>query len=147
MPREKTDMIKVSQKFIFDESEVEFTFIRSPGPGGQNVNKVASAVQLRFNVFHSKSLPEEIRARLISKLHNRLTTQGELLIKATSYRTQERNKQDALNRLVEILKQAAIRPKKRKKTKPTKASVERRLQNKKKQGKNKSLRMKHINDL
>jgi ribosome-associated protein len=139
------NMIKVSPTVFFDGSELEFIFVRSQGPGGQNVNKVASAVQLRFNVFQSKSLPEEIRARLLLKFHNRLTHQGELIIKASRYRTQERNKQDALNRLIIILKQAAICPKKRKKTKPTKTSVERRLQNKKKKGQHKSLRTKPIN--
>lgn len=93
-------------------SEIKFSFIASPGPGGQNVNKVASGVQLRFNVRHSQSLPDDVRERLISLVGKKLTTQGELIIKATRFRTQERNKQDALDRLQDLIKRAAIPPKK-----------------------------------
>ncbi|HEV2524478.1 MAG TPA: alternative ribosome rescue aminoacyl-tRNA hydrolase ArfB [Gammaproteobacteria bacterium] len=121
-------------------SELQFSFIRSPGPGGQNVNKVATAVLLRFNVMHSPSLPEAVRLRLIALLGTKITTHGDLLIKATRYRTQERNKQDAIDRLQTVLKRAAKVPKKRKKTRPTLASKERRLTNKKLQGKTKALR-------
>ena len=121
-------------------SELEFSFIRSPGPGGQNVNKVATAVLLRFNVMNSPSLAEAVRERLIALLSTKITTQGDLLIKATRYRTQERNKQDAVERLQTLLKRAAKVPKKRKKTRPTLASKERRLANKKLQGKTKALR-------
>lgn len=121
-------------------SELQFSFIRSPGPGGQNVNKVATAVLLRFNVMHSPSLSEAVRLRLIALLGAKITTQGDLLIKATRYRTQERNKQDAIERLQTLLKRAAKVPKKRKKTRPTLASKERRLTNKKRQGKTKALR-------
>ncbi len=121
-------------------SELEFSFIRSPGPGGQNVNKVATAVLLRFNVMNSPSLPEAVRERLIALLSTKITTQGDLLIKATRYRTQERNKEDAVERLQTLLKRAAKVPKKRKKTRPTRASKERRLANKKLQGKTKALR-------
>lgn len=135
-------MLKISPDFFFDESEVEMTFIRSPGPGGQNVNKTATAVLLRFNVLTSSSLPEEIRSRLMQQIKNQLTQKGDLIIKASRHRTQERNKQDALQRLIMILKHAAIRPKKRKKTKPTKGSIERRLKNKKHKSGNKILREK-----
>lgn len=121
-------------------SELQFSFIRSPGPGGQNVNKVATAVLLRFNVMHSPSLPEAVRERLIALLGTKITTHGDLLIKASRYRTQERNKQDAIERLQTLLKRAAKVPKKRKKTRPTLASKERRLMNKKRQGKTKALR-------
>ncbi len=121
-------------------SELRFSFIRSPGPGGQNVNKVATAVLLRFNVLHSPSLPEPVRLRLISLLGSKLTTQGDLIIKATRYRTQERNKQDAIERLEALILRATKVPKKRKKTKPTLASKERRLAEKKSHGKTKALR-------
>jgi ribosome-associated protein len=121
-------------------SEIKFNFIRSPGPGGQNVNKVATAVELRFNILYSSTLPEDIRSRLLLLIGRKLTHQGELIIKATRFRTQERNKQDALERLQELLDQAAISPKKRKKTKPTFSSSQRRLTTKKLHAKSKSLR-------
>src|SRR3990167_6463045 len=124
-------MIKITPIILLDESELQFTFTTSGGPGGQNVNKVATAVQLRFNVLQSSSLPLAMRIRLLSMLGKKITTRGELIIKASCYRTQERNKQEALNRLTDILKRAATPPKKRRKTKPTKSSIQRRLNNKK----------------
>ena len=133
-------MIEITPKVFIDASEIKFTYIRSPGPGGQNVNKVASGVQLRFNIAHSPSLPEPIRTRLLTLLGKKITQQGELIIKATRYRTQERNKQDALDRIIHFIQQAAIVPKKRKKTKPTYASTQLRLEKKKLHGKTKSLR-------
>jgi ribosome-associated protein len=133
-------MISITSKVRLDNSEIQFSFIRSPGPGGQNVNKVATAVLLRFNVAQSPSLPEEMRSRLLSVLAPRLTQSGEIIIKATRFRTQERNKQDALGRLQELLARAAIPPKKRKKTKPSYASKQRRLDTKKIHGKTKLLR-------
>jgi ribosome-associated protein len=123
-----------------DPSEIKLSFIRSPGPGGQNVNKVATGVQLRFNLKKSLSIPEDIRSRLFSVLGNKLTVRGDIIIKATRYRSQERNKQDAVERLVDLIKRASFVPKKRKKTKPTRASTERRLEKKKSHGKRKSLR-------
>lgn len=133
-------MIKITATIFIDPSELTLTFITASGPGGQNVNKVATAVHLRFNVLQSPSLSSEVRARLIKQLGRRLTTQGELIIKASRFRTQEKNKQDAYERLVAILKSAAYVPKKRKKTSPTKTSIEKRLSNKKRQGAKKTQR-------
>jgi len=133
-------LIKISPHTTLHESEIKFSFIRSPGPGGQNVNKVATGVLLRFNLIRAVSLPCDLRIRLQHHLANRITTQGDILIKATRYRTQERNKQDALDRLQLLLTHAALPPKKRHHTKPTKASIERRLTAKKQQAKNKTQR-------
>ncbi len=133
-------MIRISPTIFLDESELSFSFIRSPGPGGQNVNKVASGVQLRLNILNSPSLPEELRARFLKLNSSKITLEGEIIIKATSYRTQERNKQDALDRLLAFLQQASIRPKKRKKTRPSFSSVQKRLSAKKLHGKAKALR-------
>lgn len=133
-------MIDITNYISIKPSEIKLSFIASPGPGGQNVNKVATAVQLRFNVVNSPSLPEDVRLRLVSLLGKRLTIQGDLIIKASRYRTQERNKQDALERLFEIIKSAAVPPKKRRKTKPTFSSKQRRMDTKKIHGKKKALR-------
>jgi ribosome-associated protein len=120
-------------------AEIAFSFIRSPGPGGQNVNKVATAVVLRFHIRHS-SLPDDIKHRALTLAGSRATQEGEILIKASSYRTQERNKHDALRRLLSLLQQAAIPPKPRKKTKPTRGAIERRLESKKRHSRAKQLR-------
>ena len=122
------------------DDEIKFSFIRSPGPGGQNVNKVATGVLLRFNIFNSTSLPEGIRQRLLSMLNKKLTATGDLLIKAIRFSSQARNKQDALTRLHALIATAAHPPKIRKKTKPSKASVKRRLADKKSQSDKKVLR-------
>ncbi len=133
-------MIEITQTISLNEAELHYTFITSQGPGGQNVNKVATAVQLRFDVLRSPSLSEDVRARLIEILGKKITTQGEVIIKASQHRTQDQNKRDALNRLIDYIKRAAIPPKKRKKTKPTFASVQQRLINKKAVGQKKLLR-------
>jgi ribosome-associated protein len=127
-------MIKITSTISLNDDELEFNFIRSSGPGGQNVNKVASAVQLRFNILHSPTLPDEVRLRLLLLVGSRLTSLGDVIIKASRYRTQERNKQDVLQRLQDLIRRAAEPPKKRHKTRPTQASKQRRLVNKKRHG-------------
>lgn len=128
------------EPIVLKPAEIKFSFIASPGPGGQNVNKVATAVQLRFDVVNSPSLPDEVRQRLIILCGKQLTGQGELIIKASRFRTQERNKQDALARLQVLIQRAQVRPKTRRKTKPTRSSKEQRLKSKKLQGGKKALR-------
>lgn len=123
-----------------DESEITFTFVRAAGPGGQNVNKVATAVQLRFNVMHSPSLSYLVRMRLLAIVGKKITREGDLIIKANRYRTQELNKQDALERLYDLINRATIVPKLRKKTKPTLAAKQHRLDKKKGRAKTKILR-------
>ncbi len=124
----------------FDESEIKFDFIRSSGPGGQNVNKVATAVQLRFNVMESVSLPEKVKERMKEILRKRLTTNGELIITAQRFRTQEKNRKDALERLKKIIQNAAIEPKPRKKLKPSAAAKKKRIYEKRLQGEKKQQR-------
>jgi len=123
-------MIHITRTITIDESEIQEYFIRASGPGGQNVNKVAAAVQLRFDVANSRSLPEEVRIRLISLAGNRITEDGILIIDARRFRTQGRNREDASDRLVELIRNAAQRPKIRRRTRPTLASKIRRLESK-----------------
>jgi ribosome-associated protein len=133
-------MIRITDHITLDERELEERFIRASGPGGQNVNKLNTAVQLRFDVRHSPSLREDVRARLERLAGQRLTNDGVLVITAQRHRTQERNRQDALDRLVELIRRAAVAPKPRRPTKPTKGSKERRLQGKKQRSTIKGLR-------
>ena len=123
----------ISQQSI-DDKELEFSFIRADGPGGQNVNKVATAVQLRFDVLNSESLPEEVKARLVKLAGKRMTQDGVLVLEARRFRTQEKNREDALARFQALVQKAFEKPKSRKKTKPTKASREERLKEKKRRG-------------
>ena len=133
-------MIRINDRISIDESELEERFIRASGPGGQNVNKLASAVQLRFDVRGSRNLPDDVRARLERLAGRRLTRQGTLVIAAQRHRTQERNRQDALDRLIELIRRAAVAPVPRRATRPTAGARERRLQSKKRRGSIKDLR-------
>ena len=133
-------MIQVTPSIAIDESEVQLDFVRSSGPGGQNVNKVATAVQLRFDVVNSASLPDEVRQRLLALAKGRITEKGILIIDAQRFRTQGANRQDAMDRLVGLIRQAAHKPRARKRTRPTPASRERRLEVKHRHSRTKDLR-------
>ena len=123
-------MIQITRTITINEGEIQQKFTRSPGPGGQNVNKVATAVQLRFDVTNAPSLSDDVRKRLIYLAGRRITEEGVLIIEARRFRMQERNRQDAIDRLVELIRKAAEKPKPRRKTKPTFASKRRRLETK-----------------
>jgi len=133
-------MIRVTRFIVIEEDELKEVFVRSSGPGGQNVNKVSTAVQLRFNVANSPSLPDDVRERLIRLAGKRMTDGGEIVIDARQFRTQLKNRQDARQRLLELIRKAAVRPKPRKRTRPTRASRERRLEGKRHRGKTKKWR-------
>jgi len=133
-------MIPIAGDIVIDESELQWEFVRSGGPGGQNVNKVATAVQLRFDVEGSQSLPEEIKERITRIAGRRMTSDGTLLIKAQRFRSQERNRVDALERLQEIIGEALRKPKRRIRTRPTASSRMQRLESKRKRAAKKGLR-------
>jgi ribosome-associated protein len=133
-------MIRINARIAIDEREIGESFVRASGPGGQNVNKLSTAVQLRFDVRGSPSLPDDVKARLERLAGTRLTREGVLVITAQRHRTQARNRQDALDRLVDLVRRAATPPVPRRSTKPTRASRERRIEGKKHRGGIKRLR-------
>jgi ribosome-associated protein len=127
-------MIRVTDSIIINEKEIKEDFIRASGPGGQNVNKVATAVHLRFDVYNSPSLPDDVRGRLVRLAGRRLTGEGILIIKAGRFRTQDRNRQDAVSRLIDLIRRASVIPKARRQTRPTLLSRKRRMDEKRRRG-------------
>ena len=132
-------MIEITPFLQIDERELQIDFVRASGPGGQNVNKVATAAQLHFDV-RASSLPEEVKERLTQLAGKRITSEGMLLIEARRFRAQEQNREDAIQRFVELVRKALVKPKARKKTKPTRASKEVRIKEKKRRGEIKKMR-------
>lgn len=137
-------MIRVTHRISLDESELHEDFVRASGPGGQHVNKTSSAVQLRFDVRNSPNLPDDVRARLERLAGSRLTLDGVLILVADGYRSQLRNREDALERLIDLIREAAVPPKHRRPTKPTFGSKQRRLEGKAKRADVKKMRGKPV---
>jgi ribosome-associated protein len=133
-------MIQVTSEIAIDESELSESFVRASGPGGQNVNKVSSAVQLRFDVRQSRSLANDVAIRLMKLAGSRLTKDGVIVITAQEHRQQERNRAEARERLFDLIRQAAVRPTVRRKTKVPKAQKKKRLEGKKRRGEIKKFR-------
>lgn len=133
-------MLRITENIVIDEQELDYTFVHASGPGGQNVNKVATAVQLRFDVAHSPSLPEDVRQRLLRQAAGQITQDGVLIIDARQYRSQWRNRRDATQRLIDLIRQAAPVPKPRRATKPSRAVIEGRLEAKRHRSETKRLR-------
>lgn len=138
--------IRVNERISLADDEVTEQFVRSPGPGGQNVNKLATAVQLRFDARGSQSLPDDVRDRLLDLAGTRATKHGEILISAHRFRTRERNREDALERLVSLVRRAAVAEKPRRPTKPSTASKRRRLEDKRRRSQLKHARQRHVHD-
>jgi ribosome-associated protein len=133
-------MIRVTDTISIDEDEIEESFVRSSGPGGQNVNKLSTAVQLRFDVRHSPSLPNDVAIRLMRLAGKRLTKDGVIVLMAQNERSQERNRAEARERLFDLIREAAVKPIPRRATKPTKASKTKRLEGKKRRSDVKDMR-------
>jgi ribosome-associated protein len=133
-------MLEITPTLVIDDAEIEERFVRASGPGGQNVNKVATAVQLRFDVARSPSIDEAMRERLRAIAGSRLTDDGVLVIDARRHRTQAQNREDARERLIEILRRAATPPRRRRKTRPPVASKERRIETKRRRAETKAAR-------
>ncbi len=133
-------MLRITPSITIDEDEIQWQFVRASGPGGQHVNKAATAVQLRFDVQHSPSLPDDVRQRLIALAGNRMTSDGVLIIEAQQFRSQKQNREAALQRLVELIRRASEQPKVRRPTRPTREARRRRLEAKRRRSETKRLR-------
>ena len=133
-------MIPITHNITIEEKEIQENFVRAPGPGGQNVNKVATAVQLRFDVRNSPSLPPGVRDRLLRLAGKRVNQAGILMIEANRYRLQDKHRQDARDRLIELIRHAAVEPRLRRKTQPTRTAKQRRLETKRRASANKQAR-------
>ena len=134
------NMIQVNEDIVLDENEIQEEFVRSSGPGGQNVNRVATAVQLRFDIVNSASLSEDVRRRLMRLGGSRVTRDGVLIIDARRFRTQEQNRRDARERLINLVRKAAEKPKPRRRSKPTAASKRKRIEAKRRRSRIKQQR-------